>query len=185
MDEHFADNRRQWPDDPQSTAWFAGGAYRLFARQAGQFVAVSMPGLKPVRGAVVTARFQKISGPPGGGYGLIVLDEGPDPLDGKNQRGRFYVLEVNDVGQMGAWRRDDDHWVELEPWTPSPVVQPGTAINELTTRVSGSQLDFSINGTLAWTVISDNLPAEGTVGVFVGGDLNEVALEQMTVQVPE
>lgn len=43
IDERFADTPRNWPNNPQSTAWFADGAYRLLARQPGQFVALGAP----------------------------------------------------------------------------------------------------------------------------------------------
>ncbi len=134
---------------------------------------------------MVTGRFRKVGGPPGGGYGVIVRDQGPGPRDGMNQGGHYYVLEAGDRGDVGVWRRDEDHWVDLMPWTPSPAVHPGDAINELTVQAIGSQLLFVVNGTQVANLTVDSIPGEGAVGVFVGGDLNEVVLDQFSVQVPE
>ena len=40
FDERFASNQRNWPNDPQSTAWLAEGTYRLLVRHPGQLVAI-------------------------------------------------------------------------------------------------------------------------------------------------
>jgi hypothetical protein len=185
IDERFADNQRNWPNDRQSTSWFADGAYRLMVRQPGEFVALGVPMAGRVRDPVVTATFRKIGGPPGGGYGLIVLDQGPGPRDGRGQEGIFHVLEAGDRGEMGVWRREGDRWIELVPWTRTEAVRPGESPNELTARVTGSRILFSINGIEVWSGLDERMAAEGSVGVFVGGDLNEVALERLLVQVPE
>ena len=183
FEEHFADNQRNWPNNPQATAWFAEGAYHLFARQPGQFVAVGAPIAESLRDVVVAALFRKVAGPPGGGYGVIVRDQGPQPRDGLNQRGRYYVLEVGDRGEVGIWRREEDHWVELLPWTGSDAVRPGGEANELTVQAIGRQLTFLVNGIQVASAV-DPVVAEGGVGVFVGGDLNEVVLERFVVQLP-
>jgi hypothetical protein len=184
LDERFADNRVLWPDNPQSTAWIADGGYRLVARHAGQFVAVGAPIAEHLRDVVVTARFRKVAGPAGGGYGLIVRDQGPGPRDGISQTGRFYVLEVSDRGEVGIWRRDMDHWVDLLPWRPSELVRPGEAGNDLMVMAIGQRLTFLVNGKLVDNVM-DSVLDSGSVGMFVGGDLNEVVVERFAVQAPE
>jgi hypothetical protein len=93
------------------------------------------------------------------------------------------VLEAGDRGEFGIWRRDGDHWVDLVPWTPSASVRPDGSSNDLTARALGNQLTFTINGTEVASV-RDGLLAAGGVGVFVGGDFNEVALDRFTVDVP-
>src|SRR5579884_3523789 len=123
LDEHFADNPRGWPSNPESTAWLADGSYRQVARQASQFVALGAPITERLRDVVVTARFRKVGGPSGGGYGVIVRDEGPGPRDGINQGGRYYVLEAGDRGEVGIWRRENDRWIDILPWTSSPAVR--------------------------------------------------------------
>ena len=82
LEEDFAANRRGWPNEPHATAWLEPGGYHLFAREPGRFVAIGAPGMGPVRDAIVTASFRKVGGPPGGGYGIIVHDQGPGPRDG-------------------------------------------------------------------------------------------------------
>ena len=183
LQETFTDNQKKWPDNQQATAWFAGGAYHLFARQPGRFVAIGAPLAQPLSDVIITASFHKVGGPPGGGYGVIVRDQGPGPRDGINQRGRYYVLAVGDRGEVGIWRREDDRWIDLLPWTPSAAVSPGTAPNQLTVQAIGSRLTLLVNGRQAASLEDATLPAGG-VGVFVGGDLNEVTLERFVVQVP-
>jgi hypothetical protein len=182
LDEPFANNQRNWPHNPQSTAWLAEGGYRLLARQPGHFVAIGAPLAEAYRNVIVTATFHKVGGPPGGGYGLIVGDQGPGPRDGVNQTGRFYVLEAGDRGEVGIWRRDGDRWVDLVPWTPSEAVRPGGATNELTAQAIGQRLTFLVNGVEVASKVDAAL-AEGAVGVFVGGDLNDVLLDRFAVQV--
>lgn len=120
-------NEAGWPHDPSGTAWFRGGEYQLYARDPGRFVAVGAPTAASFDDVVVTAQFRKVGGPPGGGYGIIVRNTGPAPLDGRNQGGRYYMLEAGDQREFGVWRRDDDRWIDLVPWTPSPAVRPGDA----------------------------------------------------------
>jgi hypothetical protein len=191
FDDFLVDNRQTWPHDPQATAWFADGAYHLFARQPRQFVAIGAPVRAldpplggPLRDVKVTARFRKVGGPPGGGYGVIVRDQGPGPRDGINQGGRYYVLEVGDRGELGIWRREGDRWIDLLPWTLSEAVRLGGAANELEVQAIGPQLTLAVNGVPVATV-TDSVLAQGAVGVFVGGDLNEVVLERFSVDLSD
>ena len=183
LDERFVNSRRSWPNNLRSTAWLENGGYHLFARQPGQFVAVGAPATGRLGDVVVTATFRKVGGPPGGGYGVIVRDAGPSRRDGISQTGRYYVLEVGDKGEVGIWRREHDHWVDLVPWTRANVVRPGSATNELKVSAVGPLLTLTVNGTEVASV-SDAALSEGTVGVFVGGDHNEVLLERYTVLAP-
>jgi len=184
LDERFADNARGWPNDPQSTAWIGDGGYRLFARQPGQFVAIGVPSAPRLGELAMTGTFRKVGGPPGGGYGLIVRDQADEPRNGVNQRGRYYVLEAGDRGELGVWRRDGERWVDLLPWTPSQVVRPGNQPNELTVRASGDRLIFIVNGIEVTSHVDPTL-ATGTVGVFAGGDGNQVLLQQIVLASPE
>ncbi|MGH2354531.1 MAG: hypothetical protein ACRDJN_23230 [Chloroflexota bacterium] len=183
LDERFADNHRGWPNDPRSTAWLAGGGYRLYARHAGQFVAVGAPIAEPLRDVVVTATFRKVGGPSGGGYGVIVRDQGDRPLDGLNQIGRYYVLEVGDRGEFGIWRREGDRWLELVPWMPEAAVRAGGATNELQVVARGLQLLFVVNGTQVASH-TDGALRQGAVGVFTSGEANDVLLERFVVRAP-
>jgi hypothetical protein len=181
FDDGFADNQRGWPNDPRSTAWLSDGGYHLFARNAGRFVAISLPGLPSLRDVVLTAVFHKAGGPPGGGYGLIVRDQRDGARDGLNQDGHYYVLEAGDRGEIGVWRRDGDRWIDVLPWTPSPLVRPGSAPNELTAQVDGQRLRFLVNGAEA-AASDDAALASGSIGVFVGGDGNQVVLEKLCAE---
>src|SRR6266851_4342471 len=120
-----------------------------------------------------------MGGPPGGGYGLVVRDQGPGPRDGVNQDGRYYVLEVGDRREVGIWRRENDHWIDLKSWTHADAVLQDTS-NELEVRSVGERLTLIVNGVEVASVTAAAL-AEGTVGIFAGGDGNQVLLERFSV----
>jgi hypothetical protein len=185
LDERFASNTRGWPDNPDGPSWLADGAYHLFARQTARYVAVSVPGAQNLDDVVVSGRFRKTGGPPGGGYGLIVRDQAQsaDRGDGQSQAGPFYVFEVGDKGELGVWLRDGDHWVDLLPWTASDAIRPGLEPNDLTVSAIGDRLNFLVNGIPVATQL-DTLLHHGGVAVFTGGDGNQVALERLTVRTP-
>jgi len=144
-------------------------------------VAVGVPSIPRLRDITVTAAFQKEGGPPGGGYGLIVRDRVDEPRDGVNQVGQYYVLEVGDRGEIGVWRRDRDQWIDVLPWTPSQAVRMGGAPNELAVESRGERLTFLVNGVEVTSHVDATL-AEGMVGVFVGGDGNQVVLQRLLVE---
>jgi Domain of unknown function (DUF4388) len=184
FEETFANTTRSWPSSAQGTALLANGTYRIIPRQAGQFVAIGAPILDVPQDVVVNATFHKLGGPPGGGYGIIVRDQAPVPQNGTSQDGRYYVLEAGDKGEVGIWRRDGDHWVDLLPWQKSNAVRSGTASNELSVRAIGNRLTLFVNGSQVASR-DDATLANGGVGVFVGGDGNQVVLDRFSVQLPE
>jgi hypothetical protein len=171
----------RWVDRPPYANW-SDGAYRLLARDAGRFVAVDVPIEQDVSDAVVSATFRKTGGPPGGGYGLIVRDSG-DARDGQNQEFEAYVFATGDVGEYGVWRREGDHWIDIVPWTRSTAIRAGGSPNELVVRAVGTQLSFTVNGVELANLQDDTLQS-GSIGLFVGGDNNEVALDRFNVSPP-
>jgi len=173
-----------WPNDQRSTAWFGPDGYHLAARRQGQFVAVGLQSDQHLRDVLLTATFHKTGGPTGGGYGLILRDQGPGPRDGLNQRGRYLVVEVGDRGEIGIWRRDDDQWIDLLPWTAAASVRPLNAENVIAFKVVGNQLTLSVNGTEVATR-EDATLRDGGAGVFLGGDDNQAILTQLTLQTIE
>jgi hypothetical protein len=183
LDETFPGAPPGWPNDPQGVAHGLAG-YRLSVPQAGQFVAVDAPLASGLRDLIVAASLRKVGGPDGGTYGLIIRDEGPGPRDGTNQMGRFYVFAISDRGHAGVWRREGDRWIELAPWTSSPAVKQGTEPNLLAVGALGPLLAFLVNGQEVAEPRDSTLSAGG-VGVFVGGDLNDVLLERFIVLGPE
>jgi len=183
FDERFTTNDANWPNDPRGAALVSNGTYRIGTRQAGQFAAISAPVANVPADLMVSATFKKLAGPPGGGYGIIVRDQDTGVRDGTSQEGRYYVLEAGDKGEVGIWRRDGDHWVDLLPWQHSDAVQTGTASNELSVRAVGGSLSLSVNGTPVATR-TDTTFAGGQVGLFVGGDGNQVGVTRFTIQAP-
>src|SRR5919198_684464 len=117
------------------------------------------------------------------GYGVIVRDQGLAPLDGIDQGGRYYVFEVGDRGELGVWRRDGQRWIDLVPWTRSEAVRPGGAANDLTVQAIGEHLTFLVNGVQVVSLV-DSAFAGGAVGIFVGGDQNDVLVDRFVIRVP-
>ena len=183
LDERFTSATTTWPNDPQGTAWLSDGIYQVATRRAGQFVTISAPVADVPPNVIVSATLHKLGGPAGGGYGIIVRDQGPAAQDGVSQAGRYYVLEVGDKGEVGIWRRETDHWVDLQPWQRSDAVKPGNASNELTVRAIGNTLSLMVNG-IEVASRTDAAYASGRIGLFVGGDGNQVALDHFVVQTP-
>ncbi len=180
IDLRFANQPQGWLIKPPFVTW-SNGAYRLAADVSSRFVAVQAP-VQPVRENVtISATFRKIGGPPGGGYGIIVRHQNGEPLEGSFQGGRYYVLEAADRGEVGVWRRDDDHWVDLLSWTHSDAVQTGGASNQLGVQTIGNTLVFRINGIEVTRQTDAALPSGGGVGIFVGGDGNEVAVDRFSL----
>jgi hypothetical protein len=180
LSERFASNQQNWPNDASGTSWLHDGIYRLSVKQPGQFVGIRAPMTEALRDGIVTGVFRKIGGPAGGGYGMILRDQGTVDGAPMSQRGRFYVFEVGDRGDVGVWRRDGDQWVELLPWTASEAVKPGQEKNELSVTAIGPEFAFKVNGTTVAS-LEDPTLIQGAVGIFAGGDLNDVVVEQVTV----
>jgi hypothetical protein len=173
---------RGWINDPTGTAWFASGVYHLYARDSGHFVATGVPLNQPLRGARLSAQFHKLGGPSGGGYGLIFRDQSAtSERDGRNQSGAYLVAEVGDRGDIGVWQREQDRWIDIVPWTRSDAVHADRQPNALTVITSGFTVQVQVNGMLVADFNYDRLPPGGGVGIFTGGDLNEVALDWLRI----
>jgi hypothetical protein len=179
LDETFDEPSAGWLNNPTGPAWYADRGYRLEARAPGKFVAIDAPSTDAFHDGSLSARFHKRGGPPGGGYGLIVADQGPEVHDGIFQGGRFVVVEVGDDGTFGIWQRERDHWIDLVPWTVSSAVHPGHAGNDLVLTAQGKHLSLAVNGAEVGHV--DTNLAAGRVGVFVGGDGNQVQLDRFSL----
>jgi len=180
--ERFLSPLLGWPHDPKGTAWFSNGTYQMTAREPGRFVAIGTPLPTQVGDVTISARFRKTGGPAGGGYGFIVRKQSATPLDGDNQLGRYIVLEAGDQGDIGIWQRDESRWIDILPWTHVTAVKVGQEPNELAVTTQGNRLRFVVNGVEVANLTHASLPSEGGVGVFVGGDLNEVSLEWLIVE---
>jgi HlyD family secretion protein len=184
LDERFDKTQTDWPNSPGSSAWLEQNAYRLAPRQLGRFVAVHAPVATALGDVEVSGRFRKVGGPPGGGYGVIVRAQQPERLDGQEQSGAYIVAAVGDRGEIGIWRRHDSVWVDLVPWTHSDAVHPGAETNEVRLRAIGDTLSLLVNGVEVATR-TDTTLLKGGVGIFVGGDLNQVAVDRFVVEAPQ
>jgi hypothetical protein len=183
LSQTFAAPLAGWRNEPGGPAWFANGAYRLFALDPGRFVATGVPLAQPLGDAKLTAQFHKLGGPPGGGYGLIVRDQGTlVDRDGRNQNGQYLVVEVGDRGDVGVWQRDQTRWIDILPWTHSEAVRLDRDSNEIVVMTHSANVHFEVNGSAIADVSIDRLPPSGNVGIFAGGDLNEVALERLRIE---
>jgi hypothetical protein len=183
FDDTFAERLGGWPNDPLGFAWFARGGYQLFARDSGRFVATGIPLSQPVHNVKISAQFHKAGGPPGGGFGLVVRDQSPPAQrDGRNQSGEYLVVEVGDRGDIGIWQRDETHWIDLVPWQHSEAVRPDQAANSIVVTTHGPALQLEVNGQVVAGVSYDRLPESGGVGLFVGGDLNQIILQALRIE---
>jgi hypothetical protein len=181
--ERFVAPLPNWPHSPEANSWFADGAYRLFARDSGRFVAVGVPLAESVGDATLVAQFHKVRGPVGGGYGFIVRDQGvTSERDSRSQSGRYLALEVGDQGDIGVWQREQSRWIDVVPWTHSEAVHSGIEPNTLKVTTRGAALRFEVNGEVVADFTFTALPPAGGVGIIVGGDLNEVALEWLRIE---
>jgi hypothetical protein len=180
-DEAFQGSPGKWPTNNQLTAWLPDNAYHVFAAPPNRFVTVTAPVTQPLRDVIVEARLRKAGGPSGGGYGIVVRDQGPAASPEGERSGRFYVAEVSDRGEVGVWRRDGDRWIDLLTWTPSGAVHTDGTANQLSVQVTGQRLVFLVNGTQV-AALRDLVLPDGSAGILVGGDLNEVILERFTVR---
>lgn len=182
VDERFTSNALGWPDNPQATGWFVGDGYQLEPREPGRFVAVTPAGSPVLDDVSVSAVFHKLAGrPAGGGYGIIVRDQSDVQLDGWRTTGRYYVLELSDQGEVGVFRRENDHWDTLMAWTPWTAAHPGTDENELRVDARGDRLSLVVNDGEALQVVDSALP-RGRIGVFVGGDGNAALVSHLVVR---
>jgi hypothetical protein len=183
LDERFGDQAHNWPSDPQGTAWLADGAYHLASRRPGRFVALGAPLPDVLGDVIVSATFHRANDAVSGGYGVILRDQGSGRRDGTSQAGWYYLLAVNEKREVGIWRRENDRWKDLLPWRGNDAVHPGTQPNDLTVFARGDQLTFVVNGHKVASQ-ADQTQSAGHVGVFVGGDTNEVILDRFTVRLP-
>jgi hypothetical protein len=181
LDEQFADNRRGWPDDPGGTVSLEGGAYRLQARFAGRFVAVRAPAIELGQDVLISVTFHKVGGPEGGAYGLIVRDQSQVALDGRRQDGEYYLFAAGDAGLVGIRWRNENVWVDLLPWSANSAVRPGKTPNQLTVRAIGTRFTFEVNGVEVADITDATLHGPH-MGLFVGGDANEVVAERLVVR---
>ena len=182
--ERFANPLPNWPNNPDTGAWFGAEGYHLIARQPGRFAAVGVPLPQAIASSVLRAEFHKVSGPPGGGYGLIVRDQGsPDERSSGTQGGQFMVLGVGDRGDVGIWQRDETRWIDVMPWTHSDVVHTGLETNALVVTTRDNALRFEVNGQVVADLTYGGVPTRGGVGLFVGGDLNEVVVNSLGIEI--
>jgi hypothetical protein len=181
LDERFDGDRLDWPNDPRGEARRVEGGYRLTPRVENHIVAIGAPLGSTLRDVLVAATFRKLGGPSGGAYGLLLRDRGPGPRDGRNQAGRYYAAQVDDRGDVGIWRREQDRWFELVPWTRSATVRPGEATNDVSFEIVGARLTLVVNGQPAASA-HDAVLDHGGVGLCVVGNGNDVLVERFVVR---
>lgn len=162
-----------WPNDPRGSAWFSPGAYHLFARDAGRYIAAAVPMASAIADATLEAQFQKVRGANGGGYGFVVRSAWPDE--------NFVVAELSDDGYVGIWQRDAERWVDILPWTPTSAALPSAQPNTVGLLVRRTTLQMSVNGQAVAHVTASAMAPSGGVGIFTGGDQSEVVVRSLRV----
>ena len=180
VDEHFDGGASGWPNDPQAGARLVPVGYRLTPQLDNQVLVIGAPVESALRDVLVAATFRKLGEASGGVFGLVLRDCGPGPRDGRNQAGRYYVAQVDDRGEVGIWRREQEGWLELFPWTASAVLRPAPATNDVSFEIVGGRLTFLVNGTPAASA-HDTVLDHGGVGLIVAGVGNDVLVERFVV----
>ena len=180
LDERFDTPTNAWPKDPLIVARRVEGGYRVTPRVDDEFVAIGAPLEESFRDVLVGATFRKLGGPANGVCGLVLRDRGPTPRDGRNQTGRFYLAQVGGRGEVSIWRREQDLWFELAPWTHCDAVHPGEVSNEVSFEIVGGRLTLTVNGQPAASA-HDAILDQGGVGLFVAGGGNDVLIERFVV----
>ena len=145
-----------------------------------EFVAIGNPSAQRLRDMVVTARFAKVGGPPGGGFGVIVRDQAPWPArwpesvgqllrarGRRSRRSRHLAPRRQRVGRSGA----------VDPVSRRAARQCRERAHRARRRAATDAAGQRHRGRQR---IEDATLAEGTTGVFVGGDQNQVLLRQLT-----
>jgi hypothetical protein len=114
-------------------------------------------------------------------YGLIF---GGSDLEGTNQSYLYFV-----VAQDGTWlvkRRDGDQTKDVAPKAPNDAVKKpdasGKSVNALEVRVSGSKIDYVVNGTTVHSTpkSGDTMKTDGIYGMRVNHQL-EVQVDGLAV----
>ena len=62
------------------------------------------------------------------------------------------------------------------------MVRPGEGPNALVATLHDGAVRFEVNGAQVADLTYDGILPGGGVGIFVGGDLNEVALEWLRIE---
>ncbi len=180
VDERFDGGAPGWPNDPLAGARLVPVGYRLTPPIDNQVLVIGAPVESSLRDVLIGATFRKLGEASGGVFGLFLRDRGPGPRDGRNQAGHYYVAEVDDRGEVGIWRRQQEGWVELVPWTPSAALRPAPTSNDVSFEIVGGRLTFIVNGTPAASAHDTELDYGG-VGLIVAGVGNDVLVERFVV----
>ncbi len=91
-------------------------------------------------------------------YGLVVRAQ--------DNPWKFYGFTVTGSGKYSVFLFANDNYVDLIPYTASPLVKTGTAVNHFRILAQGSQLNFYLNGEAVGT-ITDTALNQGSPGFFL------------------
>ncbi|MGI9145011.1 MAG: hypothetical protein ACR2IK_00425 [Chloroflexota bacterium] len=74
-------------------------------------------------------------------------------------------------------------WTDLVPWTPSSTVHAAAVPNELSVQIVDGELTFFVNAEPVARLSSVKIATKppGRVGIFTGGDLDEVLVTRFRV----
>ena len=175
---------RRLAQTPPYATW-SDGAYRLQAREVASYVAIAAPNDPVPPNVLVSATLRKTGGPPGGGYGLIVRNQSPE-VPRRQQPGASTPTSP----KLATWASSASGGARATTGStscPGRARRPyARAARQRVHRPHQWPAPVSIDHQRRpkWrgsTMTSSPMVA---VGVFAGGDNNEVALDRFTVQVP-
>ncbi len=88
----------------------------------------------------------------------------PTTLNGTGNWSNTYQFNYSRDGQFGVWKTVNGNEVTLQNWTTTSAINQGSTWNTLRVTVSGTSLQFAINGTVVWSGTDATFSA-GHVGV--------------------
>ena len=107
----------------------------------------------------VTVSATQVSGPIDNEYGILLRMEDDES---------FLAFSVSGDGYTRVAHYADEAWSLLGPdWSPSDVVNQGTATNLLEVTAAGSALEFRVNGQIVADLVTEET-ASGPIGLYAG-----------------
>lgn len=98
-----------------------------------------------------------------------------------------YSFEISPAQNFAVWSCKSNAWTQVQAFSHSEFINPGTAWNEMRVVAQGEELSFYINGSLLWQG-RDDTHASGSVGVglvnFSDEKINTLDVEWARLTVP-
>lgn len=150
------------------------GAYHLIVLKSDYNVSVYAVDGVAYSDVTVEVDAWRVSGPDGGGYGLVFQRQPKRTNDATSRR---YIFEVTPQGTYRLYMiAGDGAETDLVPPTPSSAIKVGDAVNRLSVTYARGAITLAINGAIVGTA-SSAIPNPGEVGVYASSAAEARAFE--------